>query len=81
MKIPARKFFRGRQPGSGVPKRSEGGMVTVIFIALLAIMMILVTANSRALLHLRREVKFMEQQQIKRFDASTTNTVSTATQP
>ena len=62
-------------------KRSEGGMVTVIFIALLAIMMILVTANSRALFHLRCEVKFMEQQQLKRLNASATNTVSTAIKP
>ena len=56
-------------------------MITVIFIALLAIMMILVTANSRALFHLRREVKFMEQQQIKRLNFSATNTVSTVTKP
>jgi hypothetical protein len=53
----------------------------VIFIALLAIMMILLTANSRVLIHLRREVKFMEQQQIKRLNASTTNTVLTVTKP
>jgi hypothetical protein len=81
MIIRSQNFFRNSQPGPGVPNRSEGGMITVIFIALLAIMMILVTANSRALLHLRREVKFMEQQQIKRLDASTTNTVSTVTKP
>jgi hypothetical protein len=81
MKIPAKNFFRGKQSGPGVPRRSEGGMITVIFIALLAIMMILVTANSRVLIHLRREVKFMEQQQIKRLNASTTNTVLTVTKP
>jgi hypothetical protein len=81
MKILAKNFFRGRPPGSGLPKRSEDGMVTVIFIALLAIMMILVTANGRALFHLRREVKFMEQQQIKRLNASSTNTVSFVTHP
>lgn len=79
MKIPAKNFPRGRQSSPGMPKRSESGMVTVIFIALLAIMMILVTANSRALLHLRREVKFMEQQQIMRLNA--TNTVSSAAKP
>jgi hypothetical protein len=81
MKIPAKNFFQGNQPGRGMSKRSEGGMVTVIFIALLAIMMILVTANSRALFHLRCEVKFMEQQQLKRLNASATNTVSTAIKP
>jgi hypothetical protein len=60
-------------------KFGEQGMATVIFIALLAIMMILVTAESRALFTLHREVKFLERQQIKRLDATTTNTVSTAT--
>jgi hypothetical protein len=79
MKIPTQTFFRGRQSVPGARKRSEGGMITVIFIALLAIMMILLTADSRALFHLRREVKFMEQQQIKRLNAA--NTVSTATKP
>ena len=57
----------------------EQGMATVVFIALLAIMMILVTAESRALFHLHREVKFLEQQQIKRLNAPATNLVSTAT--
>ena len=41
-------------------------MATLIFITLLAIMMILVTAEARALFQLHREVKFLEQQQIKR---------------
>jgi hypothetical protein len=40
-------------------------------------MMILVTAESRALFQLHREVKFLEQQQIKRLNASTTNTIVT----
>lgn len=47
-------------------RRREGGMVTMIFIGLLAIMMILVMSESRALYHLNREAKFLEQQQIKR---------------
>ena len=55
---------------------SERGMVTVIFIALLAIMLILVTAESRALLQLHREVKLLEQQQLKRLNAPSTNTVA-----
>jgi hypothetical protein len=79
MKIRRKNLIGGCGPGSAAPKRSEDGMVTVIFIALLAIMMILLTANSRALLHLRREVKFLEQQQIKRLDVA--NTVPTAAKP
>lgn len=52
-------------------------MATVVFIALLAIMLILITAESRALFQLHREVKFLEQQQIKRLNNSTTNAVVT----
>jgi hypothetical protein len=55
---------------------SERGMITIVFIALLAIMMILVTADTRALIHLRREVKFLQQQQIKRLIDSQTNSVA-----
>lgn len=54
-------------------------MATVVFIALLAIMMILVTAESRALIQLHREVRFLEQQQIKRLNAAPTNAVATTT--
>jgi hypothetical protein len=60
-------------------RRNESGMATVVFIILLAIMMILVTAESRALLHLRREVKLVEQQQLKRLNGSQTNTVVATT--
>ena len=50
-------------------------MVTVIFIALLAIMMILVMTESRALFGLHQEVKRMEQQQIKRLNSTPTNAI------
>jgi len=77
MKIQPDNFKRG----PGAPKRSEDGMATLIFIVLLAIMMILVTAESDALFHLHREVKFLEQQQIKRLDASQTNSIGSAELP
>jgi hypothetical protein len=76
MKIQRRHFTKR---GPNAPKRSEGGMITVVFIALLAIMLILVMAESRALIQLHRELKFLEQQQIKRLNPPPTNTVSTAT--
>jgi hypothetical protein len=57
-------------------QNNESGMATVIFIALLAIMMILVMAESRALFTLHREVKLLEQQQIKRLNNSPTNAVA-----
>jgi hypothetical protein len=61
-------------------RQDERGMATLVFIALLAIMMILVTAESRLLFSLHREVKLLEQQQIKRLDNLQTNSVA-VTQP
>jgi hypothetical protein len=81
MKIQREHFARGSGRGLGAPKRSEGGFATLIFIVLLAIMLILVTAESSALFHLHREVKFLEQQQIKRLDASQTNSIGGAGLP
>jgi hypothetical protein len=63
--------------GPAAPKGSEGGSISIVFIGLLAIMMILVTAETRALIHLRREVKFLEQQQLKRLAVPQTNAVTT----
>jgi len=51
------------------------GMVTVVFIALLAIMLILATVESSALIRLRRETRLLEKQQIKRLTLSQTNAV------
>jgi integral membrane sensor domain MASE1 len=70
MKIQRKHFVRG----------NERGMATVVFIALLAIMVILITANGKALFRLHREIKLVEQQQVKRLNASQTNSVA-VTQP
>jgi len=67
MKIQPKHFVRG----------DESGSATVIFIALLAIMMILVMANTKSLFLLHREVQLLEKQQIKRLDASPTNSPAT----
>jgi len=56
-------------------------MATVLFIALLAIMMVFVLVESQSLIRLRREVKLLEHQQIKRLNGPQTNSVSTATFP
>jgi hypothetical protein len=53
-------------------------MATVLFIALLAIMMVFVLVEGNALIRLHREVKLIEQQQLKRLNGPATNTVSTA---
>jgi hypothetical protein len=62
--------------GLVAPKRSEGGSITLVFVVLLTIMMILVTAEVRALNNLHREVKFLEKQQIKRLNGSPTNVIT-----
>jgi hypothetical protein len=54
-------------------RRDERGLATIIFISLLAIMMILVTAEGRALYNLHREAKLLEQQQVKRLNNSQTS--------
>jgi hypothetical protein len=51
-------------------------MATVVFIALLAIMLILVMAESRSLFNLHREVKLLERQQIKRLNNLQANSVA-----
>ncbi len=67
--------------GPVAPKRNQGGMVTLIFIILLAIMMILVMVESSSVIRLHREVKLLEKQQLKRLNAVQTNTLTTATIP
>ncbi len=71
------KAESGRRKAENGLRPSERGMATVIFIALLAIMLVLVTVESRALIRLHREVKLMEQQQIKRLNGPQTNTAAT----
>ncbi|MGO9588377.1 MAG: hypothetical protein ACLP2Y_19565 [Limisphaerales bacterium] len=62
------------------PHRQSGSAV-LLFITLLAIMLMLITANSSALLHLHRELKLLDQRQIKRLNASQTNATMTAVSP
>ena len=60
-------------------RRNQSGLATMVFIMLLAIMMILVMAESRALYHLHREAKFLEQQQIKRLNGTPAAVIATTT--
>ncbi len=57
-----------QQPLGIRSKRDENGMATLIFIILLTIMMMLTMAELRCVVRLHREVKFLEQQQIKRLN-------------
>ena len=47
-------------------RSGQRGMATVVFIALLAIMMVLVMVESSSLVRLHRELKLLEQHQMKR---------------
>ena len=62
-----------RFQGSERPR--QNGSAVFIFLTLLAIMMILVAANSRALLDLHNQIKLLEHRQIERLNASQTNAV------
>ena len=53
--------------------RRQSGSAVFIFLTLLAIMVILVAANSRALLDLHQQIKLLEHRQIERLNASQTN--------
>ena len=71
----------GKSHSSSAIHRSEHGMATILFIALLAIMMILVMVETSSLIRLRREVNLLEHQQAKRLAGTPTNSVSSATIP
>jgi len=62
-------------------RHRQSGSAVLIFITLLAIMLMLITANSSAMLHLHRELKLLNQRQIKRLNASQTNATDRATLP
>jgi hypothetical protein len=72
MKIP--RFNRSRH-------HRQRGSAVLIFITLLAIMLMLITANSSTLLHLHRELKLLDRRQVERLNASQTNTTTTAISP
>ena len=77
MKIPQTTRFRRNR--LALQNRKEGGFVaTVLFIALLAIMLTLATAGGMAIIHLHNEVKLLEREQIKRLNSSITNSVAVA---
>jgi hypothetical protein len=57
------------------------GSAVVLYLTLLAIMVILSAANSNTLLHLQRELNLLEHRQIKRLNASSTNSNWTVESP
>ncbi|HEV2456618.1 MAG TPA: hypothetical protein VGY98_20315 [Verrucomicrobiae bacterium] len=70
---------KAARSGRSLKSRGEDAFVaTVMFIALLVIMMMLATAGAMAIIHLQNEVRVLERQQIKRLDISVTNSVALA---
>jgi hypothetical protein len=61
--------------------RRQSGSVVLFLIALLAIMLMLITANSSTLIHLHRELKLLDQRQVERLNASQTNATTTVVLP
>ena len=62
-------------------RTTERGSATLVMISLLAIMIILILANSRTLFNLQRELKLIERQQIERLNTNhghATNAVDTS---
>lgn len=59
-------------------RRSNRGMATIIVLAVLAIMLVYITANIRALNTLDKELKLVEQKQLKRLAVQNTKTLSAA---
>ena len=70
-----------QQPLGIRPNRRENGMATLIFIILLTIMMMLTMAELRCVVRLHREVKFLEQQQIKRLNLTAAPAVNKPVSP
>lgn len=48
-------------------RRREGGSATILVLALLAIMAVFLTSNQRVLHSLKREVRLVEEKQLKKF--------------
>ncbi len=55
---------------------SQSGSAVVIFLALLAIMLVLVAANGKTLLLMKKELQLIEHKQVQRLERSQTNTAS-----
>jgi hypothetical protein len=62
-------------------RRRQNGSAVLVFITLLAIMVILATAGSKALFHLHEEIELLEQRQVERLNASQTNTIAVVKSP
>lgn len=59
-------------------RRRQTASAVLVLITLLAIMVILATADSKVLFHLHREIRLLEVRQIERLNTVQTNTLAVA---
>jgi hypothetical protein len=88
MKLPFEKHAapvcqtgRTNLTGPTLARRGERGMAVIVVIAFLAILFVYIAANIRALDHLNRELKFIEQKQTRRLAQPEPKTNSVAVMP
>ncbi len=62
---------------ASLPRRRQSGSAVIVVMALLAIMLIYVAGNLRTIAHLGREVRLVEQQQIRRLQKEAARTSAT----
>lgn len=55
---------------SSSPRRRERGVAVIVVLALLAILMLYVTANVRSLRIMSQEIKLVEQRQLRHWNAT-----------
>ena len=60
---------------SAATHEGERGSAVAVLLVMLAIMLILVAANGKTLLHLQKELRFIERQQTQRLNAAQTNAI------
>lgn len=61
--------------------KSANGSAVILFLALLAIMLVLVAGNGKTLLLLKKDLRLIEQRQIQRLGHNATNEVSAMPPP
>ena len=61
--------------------KRESGSATILVLALVAILMVYLTTNQRVLHTLKREVRLVEQQQLKKFQPPAAKPVAVPARP
>jgi hypothetical protein len=62
-------------------RRGERGSATILVLALLAIMAVFLTSNQRVLHNLKREVRLVEEKQLKKFQPPTAKPAEAKARP